>query len=370
MRFISISNLIGFSAISFASFTFAMNAGDHVLTQENNGAIDPIAYWTPERMKEAKPMPLPKADPKRIKELKESDLPQGEPTSSEGAPPTDKINEQTLFNVEQTSIKPQESFDRGTFNQHFSSSRLVPMTADLAYPYRAVGKLFFTIPGRGDFVCSASAIRHRVVLTAGHCVHKGSGGTAGFYANFLFVPAFRNGTAPLLSWNWAYAAVTGTWASGGGGVPNAADYAMLEMGDKVVNDVVRRLYNYTGYLGYQTLSLIPNHSHILGYPCNLDSCLRMHQVTAQSARQVAPNNVEYGSDMRGGSSGGPFVQNFGEFSTGQTGGLNAGLNRVIGVVSYGYDSTDPKAQGASIPDSRFTNLLSLVCNHRVGNCTV
>jgi hypothetical protein len=124
----------------------------------------------------------------------------------------------------------------------------------------------------------------------------------------------------------------------------------------------------TGYLGYQTLSLSPNHAHLLGYPCNLDSCQKMHQVTAQNGQTVSPNNVEYGSDMRGGSSGGPWVQNFGELAIGQSGGLNAGLNRVVAVTSYVYNSLDPKVEGASIPDSRFINLLNTICTHRSGNC--
>jgi hypothetical protein len=79
-------------------------------------------------------------------------------------------------------------------------------------------------------------------------------------------------------------------------------------------------------------------------------------------------NVEYGSDVRGGSSAGAWVQNFGVLASGQSGGVNSGTNRVIGVTSYGYTSTDPLVQGSSIPDSRFIDLLNLACTHRGGNC--
>jgi hypothetical protein len=95
----------------------------------------------------------------------------------------------------------------------------------------------------------------------------------------------------------------------------------------------------------------------------------MHQVTAGAFRNTSPNNVEYGSDARGGSSGGPWIQNFGVVSVGQTGGVNSGVNRVVGVTSYGYVSTDPKVQGASVPDSRWVELWNLVCGRRAGNCT-
>lgn len=41
------------------------------------------------------------------------------------------------------------------------------------------GKVFFTDPGFGDFVCSGSTLnsaKARLVFTAGHCVHHGPWG--------------------------------------------------------------------------------------------------------------------------------------------------------------------------------------------------
>ena len=339
--------------------------------KQNSDLGASAAYWTPERLRNAKPMPMPKVSPNTV-----HILPIPAPTDiqdGEGAPPTylGPIEPQRLYTPTKTLVKDalqKRPMDRGTLNQDFSSSRLVPLTADVVYPYRTVGKLFFTIPNQGNYVCSASVLRPRVVLTAGHCVHSGSGGSGGYFTNWLFIPAFRDGAAPYQSWNWSYVLATSDWMTGGGSVPNAADYAMIEVQDRVINGLTRRLGDVTGYLGYQTLSLIPNHVHQLGYPCNLDSCQKMHQVTAESARSVAPNNVEYGSDMRGGASGGPWVQNFGQLAVGQTGGLNPGLNRVVGITSYGYVSTAPKALGSSIPDGRFVSLLVALCTHKVGNC--
>ena len=54
----------------------------------------------------------------------------------------------------------------GSGGGHFTSSRLVPESADESYPYSTVGKLFFAIPGQGDFYCSAAVIRNRVIATA------------------------------------------------------------------------------------------------------------------------------------------------------------------------------------------------------------
>jgi V8-like Glu-specific endopeptidase len=205
-------------------------------------------------------------------------------------------------------------------------------------------------------------------LTAGHCVHSGSGGAAGFYTNFIYIPAFRDGSAPYGTWTTTYVNVTNTWATGGDTFPNAADYAMLEMKDQSIGGSVKKIGNVTGYLGYQLQSLIPNHVHQIGYPCNFDNCAKMHQVTTQSAVAVSPNNVEYGSDMGGGSSGGPWIQNFGAPSPQQTGGNNPGVNRVVGVTSWGYTDSSLMALGASIFDNRFTDLLTSMCNHQTGNC--
>src|SRR5678815_2311470 len=58
----------------------------------------------------------------------------------------------------------------GSAKLDFSRSRVTPRTAITANPYKAAGKLFFTEPGVGDFQCSASIIKNRVIVTAAHCV--------------------------------------------------------------------------------------------------------------------------------------------------------------------------------------------------------
>ncbi|GGE90914.1 hypothetical protein [Massilia psychrophila] len=161
-----------------------------------------------------------------------------------------------------------------------------------------------------------------------------------------------------------------TWANGGGFVPNAADYAMIEFADQPMfpNAKPTKLGYVTGWLGWQIQSLMPNHTSKLGYPCNLDDCGKLQAVTSNSFAASIPNNVEYGSDAGGGSSGGPWVQNFQVPSQGGGTGTNAGANRLVGVTSYGYSTAEPKVQGASIPDSRWVALWNLMCG-RPGNCT-
>lgn len=333
-------------------------------------------YWTPERLKKARPMPMPtyqrpdeapQADDQKVDE-RSSEEGEGQKPSAPINPddtkilfiPEDKKSEEKPAHKDRSSFVP---LDAGTANAHFTSSRLIPFEADQAYPYLTVGKLFFVTP-EGDFVCSGSVIQQRLILTAGHCVHSGVEGTS-FYTDFLFVPAFREGTAPFSAWDWDSVVASSIWTRGGGSLPNAADYAII-----VVRDIDEiRIGEVTGWLGWQTNSLLPNHVHILGYPQSFDSGLIMHQVTAQTIDRIEPNSVLIGSDMTGGSSGGPWIQNFGELADGQLGGQNPGRNRVVGVVSFGPVDETTMLQGSSILNETFVSLFQSACDDELDNCS-
>jgi len=261
-----------------------------------------------------------------------------------------------------------EPADVGTSGAQFTSARTNPSgaaSADTIHPHRRNGRLFFTQPGVGNFVCSATVQRLRIIITAGHCVSNGNGG---FFTNFLFIPATRNGSAPFQQWNWAALRVLNAWHLGGGGFPNSGDFAVIELQDRFFNGVLRRIGDILGFAGYQTLSLSNNHVTAIGYPCNLDSCTIMHRNDAQSFRNESPNSVVIGSDMRGGSSGGGWYQNYGEYAVGQPTGLNGGSNRIIGVTSYLRTDANVKLLGSSILGSSFVDMLNLLCARRAGNC--
>ncbi len=293
-------------------------SNQQLVVKENKDPKAVFSYWTAEHLQNAKPIDLPKADLHLVKQILVSQFPQQQHSiSQEGVPPSVHITPDStlLFDpstTSSTSVDNSNSLqaslnDYGSLGAQFSSSQLVPLAANLTYPYSAVGKLYFTIPNKGDYVCSASVIGPRVILTAGHCVHSGSGGETGYYTNWLFIPAYSLGNAPYKTWGYSFVVTTSSWMNGGGAVPNLADYAMLELQDQTINNVLTPVGSLTGRLGYATnrvLPLMPNHAHILGYPCNFDRCSIMHVTTAQSFRAVSPSNVEYGSDSGGGGSGG------------------------------------------------------------------
>lgn len=364
----------------------------------------PNTYWTAARFKAAKPLARALAASGQRHETLVAPPSTGKPQSSDAGLPTLELNApaQNLFAAldardnaidalagpvsaafdSATQASVQASLQAtptaaGSFGAYYSSSRVFPLftgaaaaySADRAYPYRTVGTLFFSINGL-PYLCSAAVIERRVVATAGHCVHSGNLAT-GFYSDFVFVPAYRDGAAPFKAWNWRFVSTTYTWATGNDEVPNAADYAMIVFDDQplATGGPAVKLGNVTGWLGWQTNSLLPNHTTKLGYPCNLDNCQKMQAVTSNSFQPTEPNNVEYGSDARGGSSGGPWVQNFQVLQAGGGGGIKAGSNRVVGVTSYGYVSEEPKVEGASVLDARWVQLFRTVCGYRGGNCS-
>ncbi len=383
-------------------------AGDFI-TMENEEiqdipARDPGGHWTPAELMSAQDLEVPIPDIS-LQDIEEGDGAasgsglEGVATNAEEAEESEEVDGQNIAEADEVqpdlsdrlfpemalevmnqsgrSIFAQSSSDTGAVapeavgtnkEAYFSSSRLVPTSARVHYPYRTVGKLFFKKPGGGNFICSAAVLKPRLILTAGHCVHKGSGGKSGYYQKFLFVPAYHKGDAPFQAWNWRYVITTKEWATSNGKVPNKADFALIELEERKFGSKAKKIGNVTGWLGYRTNALRPNHTKKIGYPGNHDRGQIMHQVDSQHYKKAQKSTVLYGSDMRGGSSGGPWVENFGRKAVGQTGALKAWSNRIVGVTSYGYVAVGPKVQGSSILNKSFKSILKAACNHRAGNC--
>jgi V8-like Glu-specific endopeptidase len=266
----------------------------------------------------------------------------------------------------------------------FARSRVTPRSANTASPYKAVGKLFFTEPGVGDFQCSASIIKKRVIVTAAHCLFDPT--AKAFFDNWVFIPAYDGGLSnlagaetgpqdPFGSWDWQFVIVSATWNNTGGALPNNGDFGLIVLQDQSfsggapVNVKSKVGASFTAV----TNNLVDTHVTILGYPCNFNSCNIMQRNDSSDHRSgstAAGNNAfEYGSDMTGGSSGGPWVQNFGDpLSAAPSGSRNLKRNGVVGVTSYGYTDTSVKVLGASGFNAEFTNMLNTACGNAAGNC--
>jgi len=255
----------------------------------------------------------------------------------------------------------------------FTRSRITPQSANLTYPYRTTGKIFFTKPGVGDFQCSGSVVAKRVVITAAHCLY----GEGHFYTNWVFIPGYDGSRStlaqqrPLGTWTWNRGQVPTNWINTGGSLPNRTDFASLVLNDQVFGSTSYQLYQKAGRYTFAVNHLFDTAVTMLGYPCNFDSCNIMQRVDSSDHR-VPPgytggNAYEYGSDMTGGSSGGPWLENFGTGAAPQ--GSWTTRNAVVGVTSYIYtDGGASLIEGASQLNSDWTTIYNATCAAASGNC--
>ena len=263
---------------------------------------------------------------------------------------------------------PQEF---GTSNLPFSTSRAdgATGTTNKTYPFRASGKLFFSENG-STFICSASLIGKGLVVTAAHCVSDF--GTNRFYSDFRFVPGYKNGAAPYGNWTaksvFVLAAyVQGTDTCSQRGVVCKDDVALIVLNPQngKYPGSSTGWYGW-GYDGYGFTGNGLTHVTQIGYPACLDNGQIMERNDSQGMTSSAnANNTVIGSLMCGGSSGGPWLVNFGKRPnlTQTTSGFSSSDNIVIGVTSWGSISTGPKDQGAApFLSTNIKNLVTAACN--------
>jgi hypothetical protein len=200
------------------------------------------------------------------------------------------------------------------------SSSATSVEAPLPYP-SAQGKVFFTSNSGVNYVCSGTAIsstNESVVWTAGHCVNEGPGD---FYKNFLFVPAYRDGTAPYGKFAAATLLTTSGWQQSGefGVDVGAAVVGVNESGQSLSDAVAERplVFNSVRSQSYQ----------LYGYPAarkfNGQRMRVCNTAWSMNDTSTTPFTMGVPCDMTGGSSGGGWVTASGA---------------VASVISYGYSS--------------------------------
>jgi V8-like Glu-specific endopeptidase len=298
LRIIALLALLMTGTFGMGHIASAQTADESAVVSSAQDGVNVAAprEWTADEMRAAISYQVPTA--KGILTPMPADLakPDGPAGAIEGTPPT-------------LAIKPgdgasPDSSEVGNYSQ---------------YPFSAVGKVFFTQYGR-NYVCSAAIVKDRSIWTAGHCVHAGNNRSDGWSTNVVFVPQYRDGSAPLGQCAVSNLTTSSDWYRNGN--PNGLDndYAGGQISCNVVGT--------TGKLGFAYNQSYTQNYNAVGYPAgspfdggNMISC------PSGLARYGFGSPTTYGivCDMTGGSSGGPYI-------------INNGL--LNGNVSYG-NSNEP-----------------------------
>jgi V8-like Glu-specific endopeptidase len=355
----------GATALTIA---FASDIAFAQVVQSNRG-VDATRYWTPQRMQNAVNYPTPRATPGQTPARPAESGPSqvGQAFAPEVAPKAAPSTPIAVPPVKNHSAPPPS---KGSSGYPFTTQLVSPDSLVQTWPYRLGGKLFFTDNG-GNFVCTASILRPRIVVTAAHCLYNTAANR--WNNNFVFVPAYNgnSSTQPFGSWGWSYAVIPTAWATGAETFPNGNDFGLIEIGDKFIAGGWRQIGNYLGYFGWQTFALIGNHVTQLGYPTNLESGLRMIRNDAEARSAGGGIAGEIGTAIWKGGSGGPWVQDFGIQAAGQY-ITSTGPNRVVAVSSYvstANPTPGPQYFGATVFNNTFATILNnYACPHRAGNC--
>ena len=257
----------------------------------------------------------------------------------------------------------------GTENHPFTTKGAYSTAASGApvfmKPWRSTGKLFMRF-GSSTFVCSASVIEKGILVTAAHCVHDFGQGPSGFADSVSFQPARHGGSLRFGTWtatDWiiptAYLNGSDVCSPTAPGVVCQNDIAVVVLdtgpsphNGKEIAQVVSRYsfykknQGYINFLGRKAAQITQ-----LGYPVAFDQGLKMIRTDSLGYR-ASPNNVIIGSDQTGGSSGGPWLMNFGSNPSSTSSAPSfTSSNRVVATTSWGFTSSVFKVQGAS----RFNN---------------
>jgi hypothetical protein len=307
----------------------------HTVSQDEIN--ETLAYWTPERMASAIPMPMPmltNADTPPLPERRRSGLRSADdtPTPTPGFDPAvlplNLTRDGVLEPHEPEYPAPVGDCTDCTGNQcnpYQSTFYLPPAYYATAYsnlPYRAIGKVFFLMEGR-NFVCSAASIGGNAVITAGHCVSDGAGN---FDTNWLFIPEFWNYSTNFVGPWVATKLMTFDAFLNNMDISRDVGFAILSPPlDLTLSETVGAL----GFAWNQDPTGLEWNA--FGYPMINYDGVEIVQTDATTACRnpgFTPPSVGIGSGIKSGGSGGPWVLDF------RPSLVNTNVNYVGGVNSY------------------------------------
>jgi V8-like Glu-specific endopeptidase len=282
--------------------------------------------WSKERMEAAIPYPLEPLDGKpdaNIELAHSDDLPGLIPSKPpEGANITTNVEKEAaiLSNTAPLNYTYPAPY---TQYENFDSYKV--------FPYSTIGVLFFRQYGV-DYRCSAASIGNFAIWTAGHCIHAGDNSESGWSYNVIFVPAYKNGNAPL-----------GVWTADNHKLKTRTEwYASMDLRFDIAGAILNTnssgesISQVVGNLGFAYN--LPNNQHwfSFGYPAQSPFDGKTQEICTSSFAYsdgsffAPPYPSGVGCNMTPGSSGGPWINQFG--------GPAGSSNYLNGNNSYRYIS--------------------------------
>jgi hypothetical protein len=229
------------------------------------------AYWTPARMRAAKPAEL----------LLDSEAAPRGATAAQSAGTPQRLS-------------------------------AVETGGESGFPNRTHGKVFFTLDG-DDFLCSGSVVTspgRSLAVSAAHCVYDGS-----FASNWMFVPGYRDGNQPYGEWAAEGLAVPSQWD----GNDFSYDVGMATLArngnGEGIEDIVGARGIAFNQSRDQTFSAYgyPVEDNLTVFPPRFFDGERLYVCVSgrigdfNPGGASGPDMIEISCDMTGGSSGGGWV---------------------------------------------------------------
>jgi len=352
------------TAFAFPAFAAAESPEDGAVRESLAPSHQPwwLSHWTRERLEEAEPLPIiTLPEPAEAAESVEA---AAEPEASTFAQPEASTNTQPEATATTQSEAPSAGAPEGASTAALSA-RVAARAAAIEgvevaaaestlFPNSANGKLFGTFEVRvgphefkkEDYVCSASVVKppesitpsksesspapSNVVLTAGHCAIDPETGTR-TNTEMIFIPGYRNGTAPYGVWQAAFFTTPETWknTAKAGSRPNeGGDIAFIGLKNNSEGESVEKVVGSFG-IGFDQAC---NQAYTqFGYPAEAPytgELLYSHNAGyagADTEGAFAPVPMKIASDFTRGASGGPWAV-----------GIGTGAPTVLSLTAYGY----------------------------------
>jgi V8-like Glu-specific endopeptidase len=259
-------------------------------------AEHPRAFWSPQRIAAAQPLPLPSASPGAAGTA--SAGPDGPPSFVPASAPGDDGDVQP-----QAGTVPAAAADPG--------ARGTDITNTTVFPNSANGFVLFFY-GSSEYQCSGSVVNSPAgneVLTAGHCVISPDDATRA--TNIVFIPGYREGSAPFGIWPATSFATTPEWqqTAGTSDTDEAGDMALLTLANRSSDGAT--VQSVVGGFGIG-FNQPRNQAYMeYGYPAetpyNGDRLYELNTAWSLDDPSFSPPTMGISSDFTGGSSGGPWL---------------------------------------------------------------